>query len=70
MTSMDTTRQRGQHCDALLDKTNQRDYDKGKSQEREENLDKGEGGHHSNDCVMIIIQQELWHKALETFDKR
>ena len=53
------TRQRGQHCDALLDKTKQRDHDKRQSQEREEEPDTEKGdGHHYNDCVMIIIQQE------------
>ena len=37
----------------------QRDHDKRQSQEREEELDTEEGdGHHYNDCVMIIIQQE------------
>ena len=41
---MDTTRQRGQHCGAILDKTKQRDHDKRQSQEREEKPDKGEGG--------------------------
>ena len=67
----DKNRQRGQHCNALLDKTKQRDHDKSQSQEKEEEPDKEEeDGHHCNDCVMIIIQPELWHKALETFDKR